>query len=222
MPATETRRSIATVCLSGTLEDKLTAAAAAGFDGVEIFENDLVASHATPKQVRQQCAELNLSVDLYQPFRDFEAVPPGRFAANLRRAKLKFDVMEQLGADTVLVCSSVSPDAVDDDDLAAEQLHALAARAGELPAAGRHSAAGHGRAVMEQASSALSWAGGVRPDLVRRRRARGGVSGSAVARGVQRRPSGRRTRSARRSTRCGPCCRCRSGSVRWRCRMRPR
>ena len=38
------RRSIATVCLSGTLEDKLAAAAAAGFDGVEIFENDLVAS----------------------------------------------------------------------------------------------------------------------------------------------------------------------------------
>jgi len=32
------RRTIATVCLSGMLEDKLDAAAAAGFDGVEIFE----------------------------------------------------------------------------------------------------------------------------------------------------------------------------------------
>ena len=31
------RRSIATVCLSGTLEEKLDAASAAGFDGVEIF-----------------------------------------------------------------------------------------------------------------------------------------------------------------------------------------
>ncbi len=38
------RRSIATVCLSGTLEEKLAAAAAAGFDGVELFENDLIAS----------------------------------------------------------------------------------------------------------------------------------------------------------------------------------
>ena len=37
-------KGLATVCLSGTLEDKLTAAAAAGFDGVEIFENDLVTS----------------------------------------------------------------------------------------------------------------------------------------------------------------------------------
>jgi 4-hydroxyphenylpyruvate dioxygenase len=37
--------------------------------------------------------------------------------------------MEALGTDTVLVCSSVAPDAVEDVDLLAEQLHALAARA---------------------------------------------------------------------------------------------
>ncbi len=36
------QRSIATVSLSGTLPDKLEAIAAAGFDGVEIFENDLL------------------------------------------------------------------------------------------------------------------------------------------------------------------------------------
>ncbi|NBH02417.1 sugar phosphate isomerase/epimerase and 4-hydroxyphenylpyruvate domain-containing protein [Amycolatopsis sp. SID8362] len=129
MSSTDSRRSIATVCLSGTLEDKLTAAARAGFDGVEIFENDLVASSWSAKEIGEHCAELGLSIDLYQPFRDFEAVPPDVLARNLRRAELKFDVMGQLGADTMLVCSSVSPDAVDDDDLAAEQLHLLAERA---------------------------------------------------------------------------------------------
>ena len=36
------QRSIATVSLSGTLPEKLEAIAAAGFDGVEIFENDLL------------------------------------------------------------------------------------------------------------------------------------------------------------------------------------
>jgi 4-hydroxyphenylpyruvate dioxygenase-like putative hemolysin/sugar phosphate isomerase/epimerase len=123
------RLDIATVCLSGTLEDKLAAAAAAGFHGVEIFEDDLVASPWSPAEIRRHCAELGLAVDLYQPFRDAEAVPPDVFAANLRRAEAKFDLMEQLGADTLLVCSSLSPDAVDDDDLAAEQLHTLAARA---------------------------------------------------------------------------------------------
>ena len=38
------RRSIATVSLSGTLPEKLEAAAAARFDGVENFENDLLDS----------------------------------------------------------------------------------------------------------------------------------------------------------------------------------
>ncbi|MBG0560404.1 bifunctional sugar phosphate isomerase/epimerase/4-hydroxyphenylpyruvate dioxygenase family protein [Actinoplanes aureus] len=123
------RRSIATVCVSGTLDDKLTAAAAAGFDGIELFENDLVVSPRSPDEIRTRCADLGLSIDLYQPFRDFEAVPPAQLRANLERAERKFDVMAALGVDTVLVCSSVSPDAVDDDELAASQLSMLADRA---------------------------------------------------------------------------------------------
>lgn len=125
------RRSIATVCLSGTLDDKLAAAEFAGFDGVEIFENDLIVSSLSPSGVRQRCADLGLSIDLYQPFRDFEAVPADVLAGNLRRAERKLALMEQLGADLLLVCSSVSPDAIDDDELAAEQLHLLASRAAE-------------------------------------------------------------------------------------------
>jgi sugar phosphate isomerase/epimerase/4-hydroxyphenylpyruvate dioxygenase-like putative hemolysin len=123
------RLGIATCCLSGTLEDKLAAAAAARFQGVELFESDLIASSWSPDRVRQECGRRGLTIDLYQPFRDFEAVPPDVFAGNLRRAERTFDVLERLGAGTMLVCSSVSADAVDDDDLAAEQLHALASRA---------------------------------------------------------------------------------------------
>src|SRR4051795_2792229 len=125
------RAAVATVCLSGTLEDKLSAAAAAGFDGVEIFEPDFIASSWSAVQIRDRCADLGLSIDLYQPFRDFDAVDPDVLAANLRRAEHKFDVMEALGTDLLLVCSAVSPHALDDDDRIAEQLHQLAARAGE-------------------------------------------------------------------------------------------
>lgn len=128
---TAVRRSIATVCLSGTLEDKLAAAARAGFDGIEVFEPDLVASSWSPAEIALRCADLGLSIDLYQPFRDLDSTDPDRFARNLRRADRKFDVMEQLGVDTVLVCSSVSDDAVADVDRLAEQLAAAAARAGE-------------------------------------------------------------------------------------------
>ncbi|MFJ4974239.1 bifunctional sugar phosphate isomerase/epimerase/4-hydroxyphenylpyruvate dioxygenase family protein [Streptomyces coeruleorubidus] len=126
------RTSIATVSLSGSLTEKLTAAARAGFDGVEIFENDLLASPLTPEEIRARCADLGLSIDLYQPMRDIEAVPEDEFARNLRRARHKFELMRRLGADTVLVCSSVSPRAVDDDALAAEQLSRLAGTAREF------------------------------------------------------------------------------------------
>ncbi|MGK4218638.1 hypothetical protein [Kocuria marina] len=61
------RTSIATVCLSGTLEEKMRAAASAGFDGIEVFEPDLVVSPSSPEQLRELAAELGLSLDMYQP-----------------------------------------------------------------------------------------------------------------------------------------------------------
>ncbi|MFJ9723657.1 bifunctional sugar phosphate isomerase/epimerase/4-hydroxyphenylpyruvate dioxygenase family protein [Streptomyces sp. NPDC101209] len=120
------RTSIATVSLSGSLTEKLTAASRAGFDGVEIFENDLLASPLGPEEIRARCADLGLTIDLYQPLRDIEAVPEEEFARNLRRARHKFELTRRLGAGTVLVCSSVHPLAADDDALAAEQLSRLA------------------------------------------------------------------------------------------------
>ncbi|MGW4016107.1 sugar phosphate isomerase/epimerase and 4-hydroxyphenylpyruvate domain-containing protein, partial [Rhodococcus ruber] len=60
-PGTKRAKAIATVCLSGTLEDKLVAAAHAGFDGIELFEPDLLGSPLTPAGVRERCAELGLS-----------------------------------------------------------------------------------------------------------------------------------------------------------------
>ena len=128
---TRMRRSIATVCLSGTLEDKLHAAASAGFDEVELFEPDLIASALAPEDVRDLAHELGLGIGLYQPFRDFEAVPEPALHENLRRAERKFAVMERLGVETMLVCSNVSEAAIDDDALAAAQLRGLAERAAE-------------------------------------------------------------------------------------------
>ncbi|MHA7223899.1 bifunctional sugar phosphate isomerase/epimerase/4-hydroxyphenylpyruvate dioxygenase family protein [Arthrobacter sp. RHLT1-20] len=123
------RTGIATVCLSGTLREKMQACATAGFDGIEIFEQDLVTSPLSPEDVRTMAADLGLSLDLYQPFRDFDSVPGELLAANLRRAEAKFRLMSRLGMDTILVCSNVATASIDDDGLRAEQLTALAARA---------------------------------------------------------------------------------------------
>jgi 4-hydroxyphenylpyruvate dioxygenase len=61
------RKGIATVSLSGLLADKLTAVAAAGFDGIELFDNDLVSSPLSPREVATRCADLGLTIDLFQP-----------------------------------------------------------------------------------------------------------------------------------------------------------
>ena len=123
------RTGIATVCLAGTLREKMQACATAGFDGIEIFEQDLITSPLSPEEVRKMAADLGLTLDLYQPFRDFDSVPEDLLAANLRRADAKFRLMSRLGMDTILVCSNVATASIDDDALRAEQLAALAALA---------------------------------------------------------------------------------------------
>jgi 4-hydroxyphenylpyruvate dioxygenase len=122
-------RSIATVSLSGTLRQKLEAIAAAGFDGFELFEADFVNFKGTAAELRGIVADLGLSIDLYQPFRDFEGMPEPQFRRSLERAERKFDLMEAMGAPMVLCCSNTSPLAIDDPALAAAQLHELAERA---------------------------------------------------------------------------------------------
>ena len=123
------RKSIATVALSGSLPDKLEAAASVGFDGVEVMEADLLAFDGSPSEIRRLAENLGLAIDLYQPFRDFEAMPEPQRTRNLDRAEKKFDVMQALGAGLVLVCSNTLPAALDDDARAAADLAEMAERA---------------------------------------------------------------------------------------------
>ncbi|MGJ5024829.1 bifunctional sugar phosphate isomerase/epimerase/4-hydroxyphenylpyruvate dioxygenase family protein [Bradyrhizobium oligotrophicum] len=123
------QRSIATVSISGALDEKLKAIAAAGFDTVEIFENDLVAFGMRPREIGQMCRDLGLSICAYQPFRDFEGMPEPQRARNFVRAERKFDLMQELGTDLLLICSSVSPAALGGIDRAAADFHELGERA---------------------------------------------------------------------------------------------
>ena len=122
-------KSIATVSLSGTLAKKLEALAAIGFDGVEIFESDLLTFDGTPKDVRYLAESLGLTITCFQPFRDFEAMPEPHRSRNMDRAERKFDVMQELGTRLLLVCSNVSPVSIGDDSRAAADLAEMAERA---------------------------------------------------------------------------------------------
>lgn len=123
------KKCIATVALSGTLRDKLEACAVVGFDGVEIMESDLLTFEGSPADVRKICDDLGLTIEIYQPFRDFEAMPDPQRRRNLDRAERKFDVMQALGTDLVLVCSNTQAATIDDDSRAADDLGAMAERA---------------------------------------------------------------------------------------------
>ena len=123
------RRTIATVSLSGTLPEKLEAIAAARFDGIELFENDFINYKGSAAEVRTMVADLGLTIDLYQPFRDFEGMPEPQRARNFVRAERKFDLMQELGTDLLLVCSNVSPAALGGIDRAAADFRELGERA---------------------------------------------------------------------------------------------
>lgn len=125
------RTSIATVCISGSLVEKLHACAAAGFDGIEIMDADLVAAYESPEEIRALCDRLGLSIDLFQPFRDFEGVSDELFEDNMRRARDKFELMKRLGSDMILVCSNVATATNPDPEVAVAQLGALADLAAE-------------------------------------------------------------------------------------------
>ncbi|UXN60964.1 bifunctional sugar phosphate isomerase/epimerase/4-hydroxyphenylpyruvate dioxygenase family protein [Phyllobacterium zundukense] len=123
------KTSIATVSISGDLPEKLDAIAKAGFSGVEIFENDFLAFDANPRDVGRMVRDHGLAITLFQPFRDFEGMPEPHRSRAFDRAERKFDVMQELGTDLVLVCSNVSPIALGGLDRAADDFRELGERA---------------------------------------------------------------------------------------------
>jgi 4-hydroxyphenylpyruvate dioxygenase len=123
------KSSIATVSISGALEGKLRAVADAGFDGVEIFENDLLSFPGSPRDVGNAIRDLGMECTLFQPFRDIEGMPPEQRARAFDRMERKFDVMAELGTDLILLCSNCSPLASDDRGQMIDDLSELGERA---------------------------------------------------------------------------------------------
>ncbi|PZU07542.1 bifunctional sugar phosphate isomerase/epimerase/4-hydroxyphenylpyruvate dioxygenase family protein [Sphingomonas sp.] len=117
--------AIATVSLSGTLEDKLRAAASAGFRAIEIFDQDFLASDLTAPEVRALMDELGLACILYQPFRDLEGMPEPQRTRAFHRIEQKFRVMQVLGCDRMLLCTNCSPLASPDEDRIVADLREL-------------------------------------------------------------------------------------------------
>lgn len=123
------KTSIATVSISGTLDTKLQAIAAAGYDGAEIFENDLLSTDLSAREVAAMMRDLGLACTMFQPFRDLDGLPEPQRTRAFDRLERKFDVMEELGTDLLLVCSSCSALADGDRQRTMADLHEAGERA---------------------------------------------------------------------------------------------
>ncbi|WP_139313550.1 sugar phosphate isomerase/epimerase family protein [Salinicola sp. MH3R3-1] len=144
-----TKTSMATLCLSGEMMNKLEAIARAGFEGVEIFVDDLQSSGLSPRAVGDRCRELGLTVVALQPFRDAEALPSDLHRKMLDDANRQFDTLADLGGSFLLACSTTREDASNDPSRAAETLNDLAMLAAEREMRVGYEALAWGRHVFD-------------------------------------------------------------------------
>lgn len=142
--------SIATVSLSGNLEAKIAAIAAAGYWGAEIMESDLVSCAASPREISGLLRSQGLVCTAYQPFRDFEGMTGALRARTFDRIERKFDVTQELGSTRLLICSNVHPQASGDRERIVADFQELGERAARRGLQVGYEALAWGRHVWDQ------------------------------------------------------------------------
>lgn len=120
--------SIASVSISGRLDAKLRAIVDAGFDGVELVENDLLTYDGTARDVGRMIRELGLTCTAFQRVNDFEGMSGAARAHNFSLIERKLDAMEQVGTDLLIVGSNGSTATSGDRQRIVADFHELTER----------------------------------------------------------------------------------------------
>jgi 4-hydroxyphenylpyruvate dioxygenase len=123
------KRGISSLSFSGPLEKKIEAAAKAGFDGIEVFREDLVYFDGKPADVARLAKSAGIEILSLQSLRDFEARPNQDRDWARRRASRFLDLAVEIGAPLLVVCANTRADTLDDEERAAEDLAWLAEQA---------------------------------------------------------------------------------------------
>lgn len=121
------KTSISSLSVSDTLEDKLAAFAAAGFDGIEISEQDFTVQGSTPAEIGQLVRRHGLEVTLLQTTLALPGMPDleQRFSQLERR----FDIMAGLDCSLLLLKAPSDPQNQGGIDRMADDLRQAAERA---------------------------------------------------------------------------------------------
>ncbi len=119
------KTSIATVSISGDLPRSSPPSPPPASTASRSSRTTSSPTTARPAEVGRMVRDAGLEITLFQPFRDFEGMPEPQRARAFDRAERKFDLMDELGADLILVCSNVSPVSLGGIDRAAADLREL-------------------------------------------------------------------------------------------------
>lgn len=119
-------RLISSLSFSDHLYGKIRAAARAGFDGIEIFREDLVGFDGTPQDVAELARLEGIAIAALQSLRDVEGLAGEARARAFRRASRFMELAAALGAPLLLVSATTRPDADPDPFRAATDLAELA------------------------------------------------------------------------------------------------
>lgn len=92
----------------------------ARFDAIELFENDFINFNGSARQLRTITGDLGLGIDLPALAR-LRGRADAQFRRNLDRAERKLDLMQEMGAPLMLVCSTTSPMVLPDELRAVSQ-----------------------------------------------------------------------------------------------------
>lgn len=125
------RLSVATTSVPGDLPSKLESIAKAGFKGVEIHEPDLIAFSGTAREIAEHAKSLGLHIEVLQLFNEFEGLTGAAREVAFSRLDRKIDLMNELGARTLLVGTTAGKDASADLEFQVEDLRQLAERVGK-------------------------------------------------------------------------------------------
>ena len=117
-------RAISSISFSGQLEDKIDAAALAGFDAIEIFREDIIGFEGEIEAIGPYAQARGLSLLSLQSLRDFEGLAGEERAQAFARAERFLALTARIGAPMLVVCANTRDDCAVEG--AVEDLRALA------------------------------------------------------------------------------------------------
>ena len=100
--------AISTTSIPGSLADKVAAIAKAGFTGLELHEPDFTGFHGSAHDLRTMVEDCGLKTNLLKPFNDLEGWEGEARRRSFDRLERKFDLMQSLGTDLLLVEAATS------------------------------------------------------------------------------------------------------------------